>query len=306
MQKALDDVAEKGGGRVIIPKGNYAFANVEIRSNTHLLVEEGAVIKPFMPSNPDAGVCVFLIGSGKNAARNVSIRGLSGRFTIDFRGAAYTCRIRAIIVGDVVNFLLSDINIQDCHSIFSAITLSASEAEKRGFVGATDGTIKDCSIFNASIGYGLVQAHMAKRVLFENLYALGGVTMRLECGVRPTSPEQLGGLFDLEGRNIKCENGYVALLLGPHSTHCGVVKVDGIEAISCEFAVKFTGGFVSKNPNKVARGEGPEPGTFAKGTTVKNIRAVFGMDAQRSPKHLPYTPVELREHVVEDRPLQLY
>lgn len=302
LQAAVDELAAKGGGRLIIPNGTYAFTPVEIRSNVHVLIEKDTVIMPFLTDPPHAGRGVFTIGRGSGHADNVSIRGLGGRFTVDFRrDYNHASRVRAIIVGDVTNFLISDLNVQDCYTIFSAITISAPQTDRKGFVGAIDGTIRDCSIYHASNGYGLVQAHSAKSVLFENLYALGGVAMRLECGVRPDNPQQLGGVFDVLGRNVRCENGYVALLLGPHSTHCGVVRVDGIEAISCEFAVKLTGGFVSRNPKKAPK-EGPEPGTFAKGTSIRNIRAVFGMDAQLSPKHLPYLPANLRRHVVNDYP----
>lgn len=302
LQKAIDDVAEKGGGRLIISKGTYGFTEVTLKSNVHLLIEKDAVLKPIKSISSKKSVDIFSIGQD-GPVENVSIRGLGGRFTVDLREYTPTEKVRAIGCGDVTNFLISDMDVQDNFTIFSSIILAPPDTNKKGFVGATNGTIRECSTFHANVGYGLVQIHAAKAVLFENLYSLGGVTMRVECGVRPKNPEQIGGVFDLVGKNIKCENGYLALLLGPHSTPCGVVQVDGIEAISCEFAVKFSSGFVSKKPKK--NREGPERGTFAQGTSVKNVHAVFGLNAQRTLKHLPYTPVELRKEVVQDRPNSL-
>jgi len=44
IQKALDDCGNSGGGKVIIPKGSFMTGTIHIKSNTHLLVEEGAEI----------------------------------------------------------------------------------------------------------------------------------------------------------------------------------------------------------------------------------------------------------------------
>ena len=49
LQKAINDVAAAGGGRLIIPKGTYRFAKVYLKSNVHLLIEKDTVIKPYWP-----------------------------------------------------------------------------------------------------------------------------------------------------------------------------------------------------------------------------------------------------------------
>jgi polygalacturonase len=43
-QKAMDDCAAKSGGEVIVPAGNYLVGSIELKSNTTLLLEEGANI----------------------------------------------------------------------------------------------------------------------------------------------------------------------------------------------------------------------------------------------------------------------
>ena len=276
----------KTGGRLIISKGTYSFTEVEIPSNVHVFVEKGTVLKPV--KRGENAKPVFTMGT-RGPAQNVSIRGLGGRFSFSLEDFTKDSKVRCIAAGDVNNFLISDVDVHDVFSVWSSIIFSSPRTTKKtGFVGPTGGTIKDCSIFNASIGYGLVQAHAAKSVHFENLYALGGVAMRLECGVRPKNPLQKNGLFDITGKNIRCENGYVALLLGPHSTECGVVTVDGIETTSCEFAVKNVGGFISSRKQH----EGDKPGTFAPGSIVRNVRAINGDNAQRSPLHVRYTPTQ--------------
>ena len=58
----------------------------------------------------------------------------------------------------------------------------------------------------------------------------------------------------------------------------------------------------SSGSRRKKKHEGDRPGSFAKGTSIKNVRSVFGNSAQRSPLHLKYTPIELRESVVQDRP----
>lgn len=300
MQKAVDEVAEQDGGRLILPKGTYSFTEVALKSNVHLLIEKGTVLKPVKSKSTGDGKWLFAVGRD-GPVENVSIRGLGGRFSASLEEFTNTCRIRVIALGDVNNFLISDMDVHDCFTVFSSIILTSPDSEKTGFVGPMNGTIKDCSTFNADNGYGLVQSHAAKSVLYDNLYALGGVAMRLECGVRPKNPEQKGGLFDITGRNIKCKDGYTALLLSPHSTHCGVATVDGVEATGCEFAVKITGGFISKRKKR----EGDEPGSFATGTTARNVRAVFGKNAQLSAKHLPYLPKEMRAHVVPHEDLKM-
>ena len=56
MQKAIDAVAAAGGGRLVIPKGTYRFANVLLKSNVHLLIKKDTVIKPFWPEGTKAVV----------------------------------------------------------------------------------------------------------------------------------------------------------------------------------------------------------------------------------------------------------
>ena len=64
-QKAIDDLAAQGGGRLIVPKGTYRLAGVRLRSNIHLLIENDTVIKPYWPEGTKT--VVFLLDAERPA-----------------------------------------------------------------------------------------------------------------------------------------------------------------------------------------------------------------------------------------------
>ncbi len=291
MQKAIDDVAASGGGRLVIPKGTYRFANVLLKSNVHLLIEKDTVIKPFWPEGTKT--VVFDLDAERSSKKkqmtleqeqafieNVSIRGLGGRWIIDYsdRERAKGEGVRGILAKMVRNFLIADLDVKDNYSTYCGITLTPmqtdSETKDWPVSRATDGTVRNCRIFNASPGYGLTQLHGAQSVHFEDLYGEGGVTLRMETGAVGDKT----AIYDITGKNIVNENGRCAVMCGPHSAMNGVVQIDGIKSISSAFAVQIGMGGVKEaelkhNPNAT-------DGSFAKGSYVKNIHAIFGMRAQ--------------------------
>lgn len=291
LQKAIDDLSAKGGGRLILPKGTYRFAMVYLKSNVHLLIEKDTVIKPYWPKGTKT--VVFLLdvetpsnkkeakGKEREYIQNVSIRGLGGRFVVDYsdREREEDEGIRAVLCRMVRNFLISDLDVKDNFTVYCGVTMSPTRSKTKSVKDwevsrATDGTMRNCRIFNASPGYGLVQLHGAQSVHFEDLYAKGGVTLRLETGA-------LGGhtaVFDITGKNIVCENGRCAVMLGPHSAVNGFVHVDGVTAKSCAYAVTIGLGGVKKQ--ELARNPDAKDGRFADGSSIKNVHAIFGRDAQ--------------------------
>lgn len=46
LQKAIDELSAMGGGRLMLPQGTYRFAQIRLKSNVHLLIDKGTVIKP--------------------------------------------------------------------------------------------------------------------------------------------------------------------------------------------------------------------------------------------------------------------
>ena len=69
-QKAIDDLAAQGGGRLIVPKGTYRLAGVRLRSNIHLLIEKDTVIKPYWPEGTKT--VVFLLDAERPNKRKMT------------------------------------------------------------------------------------------------------------------------------------------------------------------------------------------------------------------------------------------
>lgn len=284
LQEAIDKVAKKGGGRLILRKGTYSFSGINLKSNVHLLIEKDTVLKPYWPKGTKTIMFSLDSEEPEKYIENVSIRGLGGRYTVDYsdRGKKSGEGIRFAVCRLVKNFLIADANIQDSHTTYCGIILvpaKGKRADQWKISRATDGTIRDCSIFNADSGYGLAQLHGARNILFENLYALGGVTLRLESG----AGGEYAGVFDITGRNIAGENCRSAVMFSPHATHNGTVHVDGVTAKSCGYAVRIGSGFIDR---KHKDDPDAQIGTYASDSTIKNIHAVFGMNAQIDKKEI--------------------
>ena len=293
LQEAIDKISKRGGGRLILPKGTYRFAGVFLNSIVLLFIVKVTVIRPFWPAGKKR--VVFTWGGGGDTEEghieNVSIRGLGGKFIVDYsdRGSVPGEGIRTINCRQVRNFLLSDIYIKDSFTTYCAVIFTPAkdkDARNRAVFRPTDGLVKNLESTNSSPGYGLVQMHAGDTIHFENLKAIGGgVTFRLETGAGGHN----GGVYNITAKNLYCENGSTAVLLGPHKAQNGVVKIDGVTVKSCAFAVTMGPGYVEARNKK---DKNYKPGIFANGTTVKNVHAIFGTNAAISLKGLANVPEE--------------
>lgn len=96
IQKAIDECSKSGGGRVVVPSGDFKTGSIQLKSNVHLYLEEGATlygstnIQDYTPITSSyvslrTGIpTIQLIYA--DSVENVSITG-SG--TIDGRGKAF-------------------------------------------------------------------------------------------------------------------------------------------------------------------------------------------------------------------------
>jgi len=168
--------------------------------------------------------------------------------------------------------------VRDNFTVYCGITLTPMQTKRESkdwpVSRATDGTVRNCRIFNASPGYGLTQLHGAQSVHFEDIYAKGGVTLRLETGAVGDKT----AVYDVTAKNVVNENGRCAVMFGPHSAMNGVVKVDGVVSKSSTYAVSIGMGGVKAAELK--HNPDATDGIFAEGSYVKNIRTIFGMNAQ--------------------------
>jgi len=96
LQKAIDDCSAAGGGRVIVPVGNYKTGSIRLKSGVHLYIEHGATLygstdlKDYTPMKSDyvslrtQTTTIQLIYA--DGVKNVVIDGYG---TIDGRGRAF-------------------------------------------------------------------------------------------------------------------------------------------------------------------------------------------------------------------------
>ena len=106
IQKAVDEISEAGGGKLIIPQGNFLTGSIVMKSNVHLYFEEGAVLlgstNPYdyselvMPGRPEAdkkddNSQMALLVAYK--ANNISI---TGKGRIDGQGRALALNIDSL------------------------------------------------------------------------------------------------------------------------------------------------------------------------------------------------------------------
>jgi len=152
LQQAIDDCAKAGGGRVIVPTGQYKIGTIILKSNVHLYLEQGATLfgstdlKDYLPVKSDyvslrtQTSTIQLIYADK--VRNVVIEGFG---TIDGRGRAFkklTWNDEGITRPHLIRFIQSqDITIKD-------ITLKNSGCWMQHYLACDRLKIDGIKVFN--------------------------------------------------------------------------------------------------------------------------------------------------------------
>ncbi len=303
LQKALDDIESKGGGVLIIPKGEYRFAELYMRSGVHIKVSSDAILKPYYTPKTQNIIMVHFTPAAREIphkfVENCSISCLDEgkQYTVDYSEIApdkseTLHKVRFVVNRLVRNFTVADAKIMDNFTKFCGIIfVGATTQDVAGVWEVTQperGVIRNCSINNASHGYGLCQLHAGDGLLFENLRARGGVTLRLE-----GHAGQNVGTQNIFGHNLYNEYGKSCVMFQPHVTRHGLVTIDGVKTKSSSFAVLIRNGFI----DKVAKQTDPnaEIGNFADGCRVTNIHSIYGREAQTEAKDVwMFEPEELQ------------
>lgn len=106
IQKAIDKVAKKGGGTVIVPQGKWLTGRITLRSNVCLHITEGAelhfsgYIKDYLPAVParNEGVDIYSMGAMiyANGAENIALTG-KGKLV----GPDYDCELTSRMNGGI-------------------------------------------------------------------------------------------------------------------------------------------------------------------------------------------------------------
>ncbi len=312
LQAALDYLREWGGGNLIIPEGEYYFGGLYMRSGVHILVSKDAVLRPYQNrSDVIVNMIEFTPTWNEDPAddfvENSSISCLEEgeQYTVDYsdwssdieanatdpqlayysdelsvaeieainNGVFY--RARFIRVRLARDFMIADANIKSNYTKCCGLLFVGANTEDIADLWEvwrpTNGVIRNCTISNASHGYGLAQTHAGEDLLFEDLSANGGVTLRLEPHVGVNV-----GVENIYGYNIYNEYGKAAVLFQPHYTHHGKVVIDGVESKSSANAILIRQGFTSDSYAP----EDAEIGSFSSESTVTNVKATYGLDAQ--------------------------
>ncbi|MFR2851832.1 hypothetical protein [Hungatella sp.] len=291
----IDEVAESGGGKVTIQSGVYYLLNVQMKSNVHILIQDGTVLNLCKESPAGAtrnSTIMFTMGGcGKReeseCVKNASIEALGENIKVDLTTNPADSK-RFLQIGNAQNFIVCGLDIYDNLCKFSCITFGV-ELTDSGNAAACGGIIKDINCYNCAYGYGAIQVQAGINILFKDIYALGGVTLRLESGIPGTRAEDTkpAKTDKIVARNIISEEGNAALMVSPHTADQGTFDARYIKSIGSGFAARIEKGF------------GKHEGTFSSDSVLKDVYAVYGERAQLKAKHFKYLPAELADKVTE-------
>ena len=294
LQGIIDEISGKGGGTIIIPKGNYALTAVALKSNVHIVIDKEAVLrlKPEPKKN-----AIFLMGEkNKPTVKNVTIvcSDKKAKYIVDFEHSGDEPAV--VSLGNVENFLISGFEVKDYYTKFSSIRMGIDEYNGSYFY-PTNGVVKNCSTINSHYGYGLIQSQAGRNILFKDLSGVGGVTLRLETGAKDVNNLQVGGNHNIVARNISCKNGNATVMISPHALQNGTVDIDGVFGESCGFALRIEKGFIA---TKYDKSDKIKVGGYEK-IVATNIKGIYGVEAQLKSKHFKYMPCPLRSQI-QDAP----
>ncbi len=287
LQTAIDAVSAAGGGRIVIPLGNYSFAEISLKSNVRLEIDKGAVIRPTDRAD-QSNYAIFNVGDA-STVNNVSISGIGGSFNVDISLTNYT-NVTVIRCQNANNFQFAFINVIDNYTKFAAIAFGYT-LYNGTYYGPTNGVVKNANIENAQWGYGLIQTQVGNHILFKNLSGNGGSTLRLETGFTELNQLQILGLYDIVGRNINVKNGNAAVQVSPHCMKNGKFDIDTVNAVNSSFAVLIAKGYQRSTETNL------QPGYFASTSVINHVTATYGTTAQLKAKDFGYVPCPLRNQI---------
>ncbi|MFD2255245.1 hypothetical protein ACFSSA_01025 [Luteolibacter algae] len=280
---AINDVAAAGGGIVWVPEGDYSLVGVEMKSNVHLRIRTGSILRM------QAEGLMFWFGGG---IENVSIRGAGGRFTVNM-GNFDTSRF--ITGNGVDNMLVANIDIEDPHeTVYSSISLGWDRIRDET---PSNVTVRNISCLNKEhYGYGIIQAQAASDSFFTNLEGHGGVPVRLETGWKLMNLAKRGGVFNIKATNITSKDGQAAVMMQPHTITNGDVFINHVNSVGSEFTVVLEKGGTWKYSAQEVQDYGLATGTFGM-ISVGNAHGAYHSSGvpTRYSRLDNYTPSELQK-----------
>ncbi len=281
-------LSNTGGGVITIPAGTWEFGEIVLLSNVHLMFDENAIVKPVLSSKIDKSI--FVLGFNNASISNVSIRAISGKFTLDMSEISYDLRVLPFNVKDLDNFMIAGCHVIDKRTIHSTVNCGVSR-NNNVWAGARNGVVKDITVENAHDGYGAVQVRVGERLFFKNIISLsGGATLRIETDAHETTnlqaPRTVTRVSEISGYNIKCNEGNSAVMIQPWGVTNGWFDVEKIEATSCKTTVRVDRAFVDVNADDI--------GSFDPDSRITDVTSTYGTNAHIKDGSFKSVPCALR------------
>lgn len=286
----IEELSQKGGGKIFIKKGDYLIKDVYLKSNIHITIEEGTTFS-MDHDKWHKGIKNFLFNlgmlEGQPVVENVKIIGLG---TVSTRPKMILNKpknnfFRAIAIGYVKNVLVENLTVDDHLTKGAAIAFNPVKVDDDNATIAENVTITNVELTGGSIGYGLAQTNVGKNILLKNLSCQGGMTCRIEAH---TGRQYDLGVSNIVIKNVASIKGKAAVLLQPHSVLNGRILVDGAKSEGSTWTLFLREGFVGKDSKRRARG------SFSSDSSFKNISLEASDDtATLSYKNFVHVPEEL-------------
>ena len=314
LQEAIDEVANKGGGTLIIgavgDKNRYTInKGVVLKSNVHIRVQPNVVFDSVRSDT----VKLFSAGkTGREPIENFSFSGTDPEqfFTFDFsarKAGGKGHGAIAIAIGAARNFRVADFKVLDNFTQFSAVTVNLLKASGSTYLFARNGIFEHLELSRGHYGYGLIQVQAAANVLYRDLKSNGGVALRLESGAVHNAylVDKSITIDEIYGENISCSDGQAAITMSPHTIKNGTVFVDKLSARSCEAGAIIAAGFLSQRKGqRDSEGNainGHVLGSFDSKSVISNLKVTYGDNAQLRSQRRYFVPCGQRHKVNSER-----
>lgn len=268
----LDASKQKSGGRVIINAGTYVVETLNLKSNVHILLKPDVLLKANQedPSKKNEVKQVFVIGNDESL-ENITIIGEgegNHRARIKYvreDSAPKKGGTRAFSIGRVLNLFIQNLVIEDQQTRFSGVAFTFKKGDYSKNGRASNVTVDHVEQIDASYGYGLIQANTGANMLLTNLVCSGGVTARIETDNRGREEDIKVGVDNIRIENVKSIKGKCAVYFKPHNLISGKVTVDGAYSVGSQTTIEIR--------------EGRNGGRFGEDSWIKNVAAVYTLDA---------------------------
>ncbi len=253
----------------IIDRKNIYLANINMLNNIRIRIQSNIrIITRLLPGFRNN---IFMFGNGSaTALRNVSVEGMGGRFAVNIRANNSTTQATLARFGNVTNFRLRNVIINDANTLFASLFFSFEGGERNFDRVPRNGFINNVRQTSARAGFGIMQMVAGRDILFTNLNGTGGVSLRIESDGRIVSSDSSMTINNIAARNVRVSNGQAAVLLSPHRVNQGLVEVGGVRADASAFGVVLAPGF--RGVNVEATGTAvANSGSFNSNSIIRNI-----------------------------------